>query len=1403
MGLLLRAVDVDGQVRWRWLLTDEDTGALLAEHHVFLDGDSAELERFRDLYAYVARYAAPDRRAADSARIGEEAVTWAGQELLGWPLVQAVYAAAASGPVTVRVSLPAVLDEVALWPLELAGADGVPMAARGDVCFVYDIAADAPAARKAAPHKRLRILAVFSQSTQVSALALRRERVQLSRRIRQLAALEQAAVELQVVQYGATRERLAEIAADGDGWDVLHLSGHGTVGTFLLEAADGSPDRVPAAELVALLRPASQRVKLAVVSSCESAADATARTYRLLGLTTQAEALEVAEAETRQERARGTEAREVVAAPDPTPIPGLARTLVRELGCAVVAMRYPVQDEFAIAFIDAFYRNLISRRQPVDIATARAAATAAGESVRSTGRLIVALVTPAVFGAQAIGLFLDAPRGRPVPDPVESRMAFFPSEPQRFVGRVGPMTSASAALSPASGPTGVLLYGMAGGGKTACALELAYRHVDSFAAAAYWQAPLRDDEVPGALADFATSLEAQLGGYGFGLIDHIATTDRLQAYLPRLSQLLESAGILLVLDDLDTLLTIGGAWRDRRWELLVSALTRHGGASRVIMSSRMVPERLARGVLRLPVHALSLDEAVGLARELPNLRALLHADSSLGFDVPAPNAADTARDRDQVRRVLRVVRGHPKLMELADASADGQFQYQLALELAAADEAADGERLAAFFRGSTIAPSALQFLDTLRGWVSTVLLGLPAATQLMARFLACLEDGDRQSGIVTDNWTDLWRLLDEAAGPPSPPGQAFGALAGAGLIQVEALAQAGDPGAQRLALLMHPAVAGAVRATAENRIGEAVDSALGAYWQLIVARASGGPDGEDSAQLVQAALAAVPYLLRRHEWPALGALLERVMNRDHSTATAQLVLPALRRAAEATGAPRDRAVLARALAAADPAEAASLQRSVLDTALADGDFLVATSAAGSLITLLSRTGRLAEALDLTPRLEDCARQAGLGPWSQAACRTTRLQVFSLMGEHSRVLAEGDALRGELAALPQAMADETVQPWNVQEAILDTTRNSAVAVADWLLALDLGAELTASLRRRGAAVHELAMSMLTDTEPLIRTGRFAQADRLLADCQRVFEADADTAALASVLSSRASLEAALARPDAALDLERAALRYAYARPEPVGIAVSHHNLAGYLLSTGAEEGAVLCHRLAAAFIFRLTGATSGLPNAVRAAAQSLRAQSPRGQFFPVASRPALRPTLAQVIEVAERTEGVRLAELLGVLCPDPAVAQSTFADLLATVAEPTLIEPPSDEWQALPMRPLAFADLVVAAARGDRLARDSLGGVLPALLAAPGTAMVADWVRRVLAAGPLAGQQAAAHSNSQDADLMDYIAARLTSELGCGVLFGQPEFAQPRLQPRDVRVLRQVVLQLAQQRGPRM
>ena len=103
----------------------------------------------------------------------------------------------------------------------------------------------------------------------------------------------------------------------------------------------------------------------------------------------------------------------------------------------------------------------------------------------------LSVATPALFGARAVGLRLEAPqRSGPISyDTRLLKLAGFPPQPARFVGRTAVMARASAALAPRSGAAGVLLYGMPGGGKTACALELAYTHEHAFERAGVVQGP--------------------------------------------------------------------------------------------------------------------------------------------------------------------------------------------------------------------------------------------------------------------------------------------------------------------------------------------------------------------------------------------------------------------------------------------------------------------------------------------------------------------------------------------------------------------------------------------------------------------------------------------------------------------------------------------------------------------------------------------------------------------------------------------------------------------------------------------------------------------------------------------------------------------------------------------------
>ena len=1226
MGLVLRAVEVAGPHRWRWLLIDEFSGAPLADHQVELDPESAEVEAFAELYRFLRRRAHPDRRVASETELLGRIGTWIGSVALGKQVGQAMVSAA---PVTVRVQVPAGAEFLAFRPWELAHVDGVPLAARGDVALVYELpGANGPA--KAPVGEVLRMLAVFSLPTATSALALRRERYELSRLVRRIAARGRRRAELRIAQYGVAREVLADLAESGDGWDVLHLSGHGGAGQFLLERADGSADPVSTAELIGLLRPMRTRVKLAVVSACQSAAATTAETLRWLGLDDPAATLEIQAAQ----KAPATSV-------------GVARALVAELGCAVVAMRYPVIDDFAVGFADALYDRVFRQGQTLDRAVAAVVPAVMGPAP-SSARPAISVATPALFGASAQGLVLTPPIGKPDLDPGDQVMAGFLPEPPRFVGRAEPMAAASAALAPASGQTAVVFHGMAGGGKTACALELAYRHRRAFEALAFWSAPTDPEQFGDALRLLAVAWEAQLGDHRFAMVDKIATPAGLGRFLPGLRDLLQEKGLLLVLDNLETLLTPDGQWRDPRWAPLMDALTGHDGESRAILTSRITPAGLdPNRVLVRPVHALSRDESVLLARELPHLRALLQAEAE-------PLRGSGAADPALGRRVLTLVQGHPKLLELANAAAADPAR--LASQLAAAEAAVDGAALSAFLREGKTALDDTQFLHTLTAWTIDTTATLAAPSQLLLQVLCRIEEAHRNSVTLDGTWPNLWQRLEH--GDPPPLAEVVTPLAATALVAADP-ADFTDPNTP-VRYRIHPSIAEAIHAATPEPVATAIDDVLASWW---TAFAYWGIEqeqaGKDTSELVVAAgLAAAPYLLRQRDWNTASYLLDRSRIRDISSpATAQAIVPLLRRITEATG-DAHFSVLAAALRLVDPGEAETLLSRVYDQATTSGNHRLASSAAGDLATLLSDQGKLREALALIDQKIEHIRHAGLGPWTQLSGQGQRLQILGWLGQHEQVLTDLAVLRARMADLRDHHAEnENMYPWGVREPILGVGGLSAVALGLWTQALDLYDELAASQRQRGASLHEISCTRLNNYGPLLHLGRLTDTDQLLHDCQEVFDSVGDITMLAKVYNARAMSEDMRGHLQDAVELERTALRLTYVNPNPRDIAIMHHNLAQYLSRTAGNPAEYHAHRLGAALLRHLIGDTHALAATLRALAGDLR----RDIEYPDA------PVLPQVIGLVDAGDGVRFGDLLAALCPEPDTAERTLADLLATAA----------------------------------------------------------------------------------------------------------------------------------------
>lgn len=1213
--LCLEVRDYKDARHWRWHLTDAG-GKVWPDWEVALDESEPLYEAFLDLAGYLRRHTAPDRRAQQQGKLLKEVGAWMGEKVLG-PMAPAILDAGT--PAVVRVVVPHEAAGLLHCPLELAHARGKPLALQ-DVSLVFEVADERPAVRRVDVGDRLRILAVFSLPTDVSCLALRRERYELSRLIERIAQTHGAAIHLEVLQYGVTRESLGHVLEEGEGWDVLHFSGHGLAAGLILETAKGTQDPVSSEDLRELMHCARGRLKLVTLSSCLSAAATIEETLRWLGIARPKP--KAAEEETREPAsAQGAPEDETAKR-----MPAVARALVADLDCAVLAMRYPVGDEFATALAAGFYDLVLGRGQTVARALQLALPAALGDGGKA-GVPPISVATPALFGRAAADLTLAAPKAPAgtfvVP---ETGLAGFPAEPERFVGRVGHMLRASRALAPQSTKTGVLLHGMAGGGKTACAVELAYRHRrERFQACVWHKAPDEGRDIQGAFAALAMDMERQLPG--FKMVHVVDRPDDFKAWLPRLSETLEQYSLLVVLDNLESLLTAEGKWRDDRWGAFVRALLDHTGHSRAVLTSRRRPADLD-GEKRLQVeavHALSLDEAVLLARQLPGLGALLRGEG-----------VGEKRGRELISRTLALVQGHPKLIEMAEGLADDPDALARRLDRAEAAWGGKG-RLETFFDTGESDLGGEEFLQVLGDWTAGISEVLPDAARTLFHFLCALEESDRQLAVVEGNWGDLWRRLEKAGEAPDL-GDVLRPLAAAGLVNVR---QVGEGDRKGLLFAVHPGVAEAGREEAGGAFQEAVDKELAAFWFTLSRKAKEEEMKGGGGMVVHAGLSAAPYLLRLKEWKAAAALLEKAIQVDHSPATLAAVLPHLTRIAAETEGTAAGAATAGVLAAAlrlagNVAEAERVLRDVMRRAAEAGDFRTASVSAGNVVNLLRVAGRSEEALAVVENKKEYTRRAGLGPWSQLTDETMRLQVLAGMGRYEEVLGEVEKLRKRMEALPEtSQAEEAGDVWNVRETLLDTGRTAALRLERWEECLALNQEIVESKKERGAPALEVARTRFNEHGPLLRLERFDEARALLDDCRRLYEQKDYAAGLGRVFTALADLEDKLGQHGQAVRFEEDGLRYTYASGEPRDCGISHNNIASYLERAGQKGAAALAHRLAAGIIFLQT--SHGLiATTIRNLALDFLEYLPED--------PPLPDSFDALCEIVERIEGVHFRDL---------------------------------------------------------------------------------------------------------------------------------------------------------------
>ncbi|MEV6194037.1 CHAT domain-containing protein [Streptomyces sp. NPDC051920] len=559
-----------------------------------LRGGLAELYELQGL---VARAHGSEGGAAEVEHVLRTSGEWIGSVGLGAvaPVLREL------APLVVTLELPSEMGDFEHLPWELGLVEGRSLAEHG-VLFVRDhrptvstasvAVGSSPGERE--PPSRLRMLALFSLPRRAAALDLGAHRATLRGGLRDLAAGGGAApalpLEVRTRQFGVTRGTLGAMLDEPEGWDVLHIVAHGLPGLLTLEKEDGTSDDLSAEDLLALLDRARGRTRLVFLAVCWSAG----RTVNRAAVPAQ----------------RGGEAERAA----PVVPESLASAIAERLGCAVVAMRFPVRNDFALHLAQGLYTHLFRQGLPLPAALHAALAdTAPDARFGGDATPLSFAVTPVLHGVSAAGLRLPDRLLRPT---TRSRRradaaGTLPGRPDSFVGHLREMTAASAALAVDSGMRGAVLHGRGGLGATTCAVQLAHDHREAFDQIVWhprppWYgapAPSGAEPVDRLLEHLAVEVP-QLRGVprDHSWADLISRTARMR--------------LLLVVDAADRALA-----HDARWGPFIDRLASARGPLRLLLTSRTALPKRAPGLPRVELESLSDDEMRQILCALPGLSA--------------------------------------------------------------------------------------------------------------------------------------------------------------------------------------------------------------------------------------------------------------------------------------------------------------------------------------------------------------------------------------------------------------------------------------------------------------------------------------------------------------------------------------------------------------------------------------------------------------------------------------------------------------------------------------------------------------------------------------------------------------------------------------------------------------
>jgi tetratricopeptide (TPR) repeat protein len=440
--------------------------------------------------------------------------------------------------------------------------------------------------------------------------------------------------EVRILEVGHPDE-IAKALKD-DPYHALHLSCHGQQGELLLETELGAEYRVTADQFIESLRQAQREIPLVFLNACHTG----------------------------------------VASPQSA---GFALELLRAGVPAVVATLAPISDAYATQLAGAFYRHL-SKTETARPAQALAAARQEVEHQRqkllSTGR-----AEEAGFPEYGTATLFLAGDDRPLVNGDADRVGLktrsitmlqgeLPAlQRGDLIGRRHELRTALQVLRAERGLPGVLLRGIGGLGKSALAGRIAMAQLEQ-----KW------------------TLAVHRGKFDLGSVVHevgkalkkSASTDQAQQLLnPQLDddsrlkvlrRLFQAEPVLLILDDFEQNLAAGGQeLTSPEVHTVLTMLLQGPVRGRVLVTCRYGLrgvrgcEGFGRLLADVPLRSLSDAEVRKLVQRLPGLRG---------------------QDPSLLKRVLREIGGHPRMLEFlnalrlglddsADPAAEGAYRLGL------------------------------------------------------------------------------------------------------------------------------------------------------------------------------------------------------------------------------------------------------------------------------------------------------------------------------------------------------------------------------------------------------------------------------------------------------------------------------------------------------------------------------------------------------------------------------------------------------------------------------------------------------------------------------------------------------------------------------------------------------